>query len=199
MKLLFEAIKSQLQATVWQNPPFSTTFDPGFEGTAPVEVYLWNNQLESIRSKRVESEDGGNMTYAMNYPCVLVEFTNLEREQMGGGYQIFPDLKVRLHLLYREEDAGDGTQDENLEIDLFRNVIQRSMQKFQTQYSGIFIAENDEPDTKHDAIYHMVVRYGTTWIQDIMAEPINGAAKAGGTVTPGISLSYNPKPFLKPS
>jgi hypothetical protein len=175
----FNAIKTQL---------LNITFD----GDTIQFVQLWNNQLESLKAKDTEA----NIMYSFSLPAFFIEFLYLETEQLGNGIQLYENLVVRIHILHRQEDAGDGTMEQNLAVFALRDAVQLALQNFRTPGASEFIRQKQEMDYNHNNVYHYILDYGCTYIDTITNQPLNGISKIA---TPDIVTSYDPHPFIKTS
>jgi hypothetical protein len=175
----FNAIKTQLQTIT-------------YDGCMIQFVQMWNNQLESLRAADTEA----NIMYSFSLPALFLEFLNLETEQLGNGIQLYDNLVVRIHILHRQEDAGDGTMEQNLAVFGLRDAVQLALQNFRTSGASEFIRQKQEMDYNHNNVYHYIMDYGCTYIDTSTNEPVNGISK---TAAPEIYSSYDPHPFIKPS
>lgn len=167
----FNAIKTQLQAIT-------------FDGSNIQFVQLWNNQLESLTAKNTEE----NILYAFSLPALLVEFLNLETEQLGNGNQVYANLLVRIHILHREEDAGDGTMEQNLTVLTLRDAVQLALQNFRPAGASEFIRQKQEMDYHHNNVYHYIMDYGCTYVDTATNRPVNGVTD-NGPITPQITIT----------
>jgi hypothetical protein len=162
-----------------------------YDGCLVQFVQLWNNQLESLKAKDTEA----NIMYSFSLPALFVEFLNLETEQLGNGIQLYVNLLIRIHILHRQEDAGDGTLEQNLAVFDLRDAVQLALQSFRPAGASEFIRQKQEMDYNHNNVYHYIMDYGCTYIDTITNEPIKGVTK---TATPVIDGSYDPHPYIKP-
>ena len=173
----FNIIKSQLLNISSFDPSYSS-----FDNALPQFVQLWNNQVESLKGKDTEA----NIMYSFSLPALFIEFLNLETEQLGNGNQIYPNLIVRIHILHRLEDAGDGTMEQNLAVLDLRNAVQLALQNFRPAGASEFIRQKQEMDYHHNNVYHYIMDYGCTFIDTITNQPVNGIVD-DGPITPQIS------------
>lgn len=199
---VFNAIKTQLEDNVATVPPFTKATNP-FVGCY---VQMWNNQLKYWRQQAKKGEDIKSM-YSINFPALLVEFRQLENEEMGNGVQIYPNLLVRIHIVHQQLDATTGnvysasepgTMEQNLDIYILQEAVQAALNKFKITNCVEFIRKNHGLDNDHDVLYHYTVDYMTNYTDYGQQEPVGGVTISGGTLTPEITETYNPSPFLKP-
>jgi hypothetical protein len=178
--VFFNNIKTQLQTIV-------------FSGSHIAFIQLWNNQLDSLKAADTES----NILYSFSLPALFIEFMNLETEQLGNGNQVYANLTVRIHIVHRQEDAGDGTLEQNLEVLSLRDAVQLALQNFRPDGSSEFIRQKQEMDYHHNNVYHYIMDYGCTFIDTLTNQPVNGKTDSH-PITLKIDSSYDPPPFLKP-
>ena len=167
----FNTIKTQLQTIT-------------FDGSAISFIQQWNNQLESLKAKDTEA----NIMYSFSLPALFIEFLNLETEQLGNGNQLYADLVVRIHILHRQEDAGDGTMEQNLAVFSLRDAVQMTLQNFRPAGASEFIRQKQEMDYHHNNIYHYVMDYGCTFVDTLTNQPVNGITD-DGPIRPQINLT----------
>lgn len=193
---LFSAIKAQLLAKVANVSPFTQTVT---EANAIAYVQLWNNQLAAWRDDRNKAEtvETGNNMYDVPMPAIMIEFDHADMQQLGGGVQLYDELIVRVHIIHQQLDAGDGTMEQNLEVYALADAVHLALNKFKTNGAVELIRQRHNMDYNHDMLYHYVLEYGTNYIDQSTAEPIGGVNISGGTVTPEITMSFNPPPFIK--
>ncbi len=190
----FNAIKSQLQNIA----SFDSSFDiSSFDNTMPQFVQLWNNQLASLKA----SDSEANILYSFSLPALFIEFLNLETEQLGNGNQIYPDLVVRIHILHRLEDAGDGTLEQNLAVLGLRDAVQTALQNFRPAGASEFIRHKQQMDYNHNNVYHYTMDYECTYVDTLTNQPVDGITTnpALQPITPQITSTYDPPPFIKQS
>jgi hypothetical protein len=167
----FNHIKAQLQTIT-------------FDGSAIQFIQLWNNQLESLKASDTEA----NIMYSFSLPALFIEFLNLETEQLGNGNQVYADLIVRIHILHRLEDAGDGTLEQNLAVLALRDAVQLALQNFRPAGASEFIRQKQEMDYNHNNVYHYTMDYGCTFVDTITNQPVNGITD-NGPITPDIIIT----------
>ncbi len=191
-KDFFNKIKTQL-ANI---SSFDQSFDMDSYQNSDVQfVQMWNNQLESLKAKDSEQ----NIMYSFSLPALLIEFRNLDTEQLGNGNQIYPDLIIRIHILHRLEDSGDGTMEQNLAVLDLRDAVQLTLQNFRPAGASEFIRQRQEMDYSHNNVYHYIMDYGCTYVDTLTNLPISPVITDPKTqpVTPVINSSYDPPPFIK--
>jgi len=189
----FNAIKTQLQNI----SSFDQSFDlNSYENSAVQFVQMWNNQLESLRTADTEA----NIMYSFGLPALLIEFRSLETEQLGNGNQIYPDLIIRIHILHRLEDAGDGTLEQNLAVLDLRDAVQLTLQNFRPAGASEFIRVKQEMDYNHNNVYHYIMDYASTFVDTLTNLPVNAITTdpTSDPISPVITTSYDPTPYIKP-
>jgi hypothetical protein len=168
---LFNAIKTQL-------------LDIVFDGSTIPFVQLWNNQLASLKAADTET----NIMYSFSLPALFVEFLNLETDQLGNGNQVYGNLVIRIHILHRLEDSGDGTLEQNLAVLGLRDAVQTALQNFRPAGASEFIRQKQEMDYNHNNVYHYIIDYGCTYIDTLTNQPVNGIT-TDVPITPDIEIS----------
>jgi hypothetical protein len=166
----FDSIQTQLLANV--------TYDSASIST----VLLWNGQLHSLKGEDPDAP----VTLAL--PALFIEFMNLETEQLGNGNQVYANLIIRIHILDRLEDAGDGTLAQNLAVLALRDSVQMALQNFRPAGASEFIRQNQVMDYNHNNVYHYIMDYGCTYVDTITNQPVNGVTD-NGPITPVINLT----------
>lgn len=169
--ILFNDIKAQLLTIV-------------FDGSTIQFVQMWNNQLESLKAKDTEQ----NIMYSFSLPALFIEFLNLETLQLGNGNQVYDNLLVRIHILHRLEDAGDGTLEQNLAVLALRDAVQIALQNFRPAGASEFIRQKQEMDYHHNNVYHYIMDYGCTYVDTLTNQPVNGVID-NGPITPDINIT----------
>lgn len=197
---VFTAIKTRLLANVSRFTPFTQSVT---EDNALFYVQMWNNQLagwkdEYLKIANIDEPSRDTTTYSVNYPAILIEFDHVENEQMGNGWQIYNDLIIRVHLVHEQLDAMDGTMEQNLDVYNLADAVYAALQKYKPPGCVEVIRQKHGLDWNHGNLYHYILEFGTNYIDSSRNEPIAGNTIAGGTITPVITESYNPSPYIKP-
>ena len=190
MKALYLAIIAQLQ---------TIALNPTVYGVTSFFLDIWNNQVESLKSESEYHNEpefaSGNRQAPIPLPAVFIELDNLETEQLGAGYQIYPDLKIRLHIVHRQEDAGDGTLDRNVDVLSLQDLVYAAFQGFQTTDTNEFIREHTAHDFEHKNIYRMTVQYATTYVDNALNQPVGGVSTTPPTnLVLDMTISQEPQP-----
>lgn len=155
-------------------------------------VRVWNDNVQKLI-------DGEEFPYQLD--CVFVEFPDeIKWDQLGNGVQIVDPLELSFHYVTSFLDAGDGTEDQNLEIfgktNALRNTLQDWMpttvtipnttpgaknEGFYSKYAGtygvpfgVFQRIGEMQDKSHGAIYHFIQKYLTTWVDQDRIRPVGG-------------------------
>lgn len=194
---LFTSVKNQLLANT---TTIFTAFNPSITSTVLPFIHVWNRPLfegwKQASKKLAPGELKENDSYGVLYPAIMVEFLNSETEQLGNGEQIYSNLTVRIHIAHMQIDAGDGTMEQNLQVYAVADAVQQALQKFYS--GGLFIRKRQGLDPDYNDLYHYTIDYDTTYVDSLMAEPVNGKTISGGSITPEIEIEYNPAPYIKP-
>jgi len=177
----FNNIKSRLQNITSFNQSYELS---SFDTNMPQFVQLWNNQLDSLKAKDTEA----NIMYSFSLPALFIEFMNLETEQLGNGNQVYANLVVRIHILHRQEDAGDGTLEQNLAVLALRDAVQMALQNFRPAGSSEFIRQKQEMDYHHNNVYHYIMDYGCTLVDTITSQPV-GFITTTEPINPDIEIT----------
>ncbi len=136
-------------------------------------VHKWNNQLQLIM------QDGGARSEMFTFPAVFIAFKTNEIQQLGEGRQLFY-VDFDLHILDWQLDSGDGNFEQNLTVYDLKDKIFQAIQKYQpgladtTVPVGACIRVSEQEDNDHAGVYHFIQSYKTTYIEQLMAEPVNG-------------------------
>jgi hypothetical protein len=191
---VFNAIKAQVQAKIAN----ATPFNQGVNSNNTIQyVQMWNNQLKSWRDsyKQVKDDEmvtGNDNTYIPAMPAILVEFVNpLKPKELGAGVQIYDDLNIAIHIVHQQLDAGDGTMEQNLEVYALAQQVYAALNKFRPAGCGEFIREDEMLDPNHDNLYHYVIVFGTTYIDNTQLEPVGGVPATIKTVEIDVLVGNN--------
>lgn len=186
---LFQAIQTQLQTNVGNAYPFGI---PTNAKAQIAYIRMWNNQLADWTS---EDEKKNNM-YSVQFPCLLIEFDNVSMEQMGNGAQMYKDLLIKIHIIHKEiESTVKGDHEQNLRVYALADSVFAALSLYKTNGAGTFVRISHTLDSKHGNLYHFISEWKTNWIDLQQLGPVGGQTVA--TVTPVITESYNPKPYIK--
>jgi len=145
MKQLYLDIKTQLQA----------------QATDIQFIQLYNNQFARLQD--------GTATFAT--PALFVEFAVNSVQQLGTGIQLF-DLTVRLHICHQFLN-GDN-MGEDLDVYDLAQEVYKAMQEFETTGSSAFVRIAEEEDSNYKNIYHYIMDFATTYIDNDKQQPFNG-------------------------
>ncbi|CAB4218897.1 hypothetical protein UFOVP1596_50 [uncultured Caudovirales phage] len=128
-------------------------------------IRVWNNQLYLVEEGKIE---------AFPFPAVFVEFENQQQiEQLGGGDQLY-EIRMAVHIVHEQLDAGNGRMEENLDVfDLVDKVFQ-NLQMFKPSGAGNFVRYAQEADYDHDNLYHFIQYYRFNYIDPLMSQPVGG-------------------------
>lgn len=129
-------------------------------------IAMWNNQLQDLM-------EGKNYSFRQN--AVLIEF--VAPTQIGGvgnNVQVYEPLEVKIHIIHRQDDAGDGTMDCNLDVFDFKQQVYKALQLFQASNTSVFDRQTEEQDYDHTNLYHYIQSYMIAMVDNDMPLPING-------------------------
>lgn len=136
-------------------------------------IHKWNNQLALI------IQDAHARSQMFSMPAVFIAFNTSDIQQLGEGRQLF-NVAFDLHILHWQVDTGDGNFEQNLDVYDLKDKVFQAVQKFQpgitdsTVPVGSCIRVSEQEDNDHNGVYHFIQSYRTTWIEELMAEPVNG-------------------------
>jgi hypothetical protein len=130
-----------------------------------------------------------NDTYSIQLPAVLVEIDEGLAEMLGDGVQIFPDMTIKFHLIHRQETNPDGLMNRNTDALDLQDILYQTMQKFIAPGTNEFIRSRPMEDFSHDNVYHYVIEYKTTYVDQLMLEPVGGKTIPGNTIIPSITIT----------
>lgn len=175
MRNLYLAIIAQIMTAV---------LDPAKYGVDKFFSDIW---IEGTLTGMKEKKE--NDTYSIQLPAVLVEILEGKAEQLGGGAQIFPDMTVRFHLIHRQETDPNGNMNRNTDVLDLQEILYQTMQKFIAPGTNEFIRDYPVEDFSHDNVYHFAIDYKTTYVDQIMLEPVGGITIPGNTILPSITVT----------
>ena len=134
----------------------------------------WNNQLALI------IQDGGARSQMFPMPAVFIAFKTNEIQQLGEGRQMFY-VDFDLHILDWQMDSGDGNFEQNLTVYDLKDKVFQAIQKFQPGLTdtavpvGSCIRISEQEDNDHNGVYHFIQSYRTTYVEQLMVEPVGGS------------------------
>lgn len=115
----------------------------------PLQVAVWNNQIQRMI-------DGTGET--MPQPALYIEMVYQDWQMLALGIKT-NDIIWRLHICHRQEDAGDGTMDQNLDVFDLRDQVLDKFTLFKPTNSGSLNYYEEEQDFEHTNIYHYIVSF----------------------------------------
>lgn len=122
-------------------------------------VRIWNNQFDQLEERVIES---------FPFPCAFVEVVMPNTyEQLGGGYTS-SDVIFRIHIGQTQYDSQDGRLSENKTVFALRDEIILSLTDpkwYATNCSG-FMKISEEQDYRHKTVYHYIVDFTCSFIDD---------------------------------
>ena len=155
-------------------------------------IHKWNNQLALI------IQDGGAQSQMFPFPAAFIAFKTNEIQQLGEGRQMF-HVEFDVHILDWQLDSGDGNFEQNLTVYDLTDKVYQAVQKFQPGLTdeavpvGACIRVSEQEDNDHNGVYHFIQTYRTTYIDQLMVEPVAGVewADSLGADVISSSLGYN--------
>ncbi len=145
-------------------------------------VSMWNGQLEKLKAGTI---------HAFDLPALFFEFQAGEVDTVGGGVQVFDPVKVRMHVIDKLFDSNEDGEVNLNALDLGDKVY-TAFQMYQvvgaTYGSSPFNRTAIELDEDHDALYHHVTEFTTTWTDNSANWP-TGAGWVDPTLTPDITIT----------
>lgn len=146
----------------------------GLTTTAVPHIDVWNDQVNSIEQQKI---------YSFATPAVFVELFNTnDIQRLGGGYTIYNNLRVRIHVVDQKLDAGDGTQERNLTVFDLKQTVFSVLDNYEPDRAGMFHRGSEDEDKSHTNIYHFMQEYMTNLVDTFRKLPIDGVTKAPPTV-----------------
>ena len=126
---------------------------------------IWNDHY-----KRLMNGSG----YSFNLPACFIEIKDISSEVLGGGIST-QDVNIIFHILHREEDATDGTLDQNLDVFDYRTYTRQMFTNYNTPGMNTLMFTKEIEDFKHGNVYHFQEIFKTKYT-DYSASPyFNGA------------------------
>lgn len=134
-------------------------------------VRVWNDQLNQM--------DQGKMYTFPNLAC-FVEI-DLQKSSLSSGI-VGGDIVLRIHLVHVEYDAMDGTMEQNLTVFQYRDeLIDKLMYRELLGCSGLQLV-NEQPDYNHSDVYHYILEFNCSFIDDAGDVTKNNITKDPPTV-----------------
>lgn len=147
----------------------------GTDNTSVVKtVRKWNNQLALLY------DANGAKTNMFRMPAVFPAFITGNIMQLGGGVQLYDPLIFELHILHWQLDGGGGTFEDDAKVFDLKDIVYRAIQKFQpglvdeNNPAGACIRISEQEDNSHRGVYHFIMRFKTTYVDNQIEEPVNG-------------------------
>ena len=138
-------------------------------------VAVWNDHLN-----RAMKGDG----YSFLFPAAFVEIQDFAEEVWGLGVST-QDINITIHICHRQEDAGDGTLDQNLDVFDYRTYVRKQFTNLDISNCGTLMFSKEKEDFKHRNVYHFLETFKTKYV-DVSGSPyLNGTfiIKPSGTWT----------------
>lgn len=143
---------------------------------------MFNSQV-----KRAIKGDG----YSFNYPACFIEVKELSTEQWQLGTSA-QDLEIIFHIYHREEDAMDGTLDQNFDVFDWRTYVRGYFIGYSNASNfGSFIFNKEKEDIEHGNVYHFMESFKTKYIDNSANPYLNGTYKKINTGNWNIDLTSN--------
>lgn len=180
---LFKAIQAQIIANIGNTYPFDKPIDDTQKLTY---VRMWNHQLEKWASPKEE----GNDLYAVQFPCILIEFKNLSFEWLGNGALLYNDLRFSVHMIHKQIDSPiEGDHEQNLDVYALNDAVYRALFYFKPAFAVNFWPISSTVDSNHGNLYHFITEWQTNYVDLQCVRPVGGITVAGGTITPEITIT----------
>jgi hypothetical protein len=128
-------------------------------------VNTWNSQ-----DQQIEERDN----YPFDFPAVFPEIITDEVKALGEGLTIYDPLDLRIHILHRLEDCGDGNMDENLDVEDIRSEVKRKLHKWMPDGTSGFFEMEEERDYTHTNLYHLILTFRSNYVDNSTLTPIGG-------------------------
>jgi len=126
-------------------------------------VAVWNNQLQQWKAGK---------GFPVQRPCCFVELNLGPAAAMGRGVTLYRDVKIMLHIVDWQVDAGDGTLDQNLQVITWRDLLKTNMERFFPQHCGAMTTLSEEQDYAHTGVYHYIITFRTS-LSDLQGSWMN--------------------------
>jgi len=125
--------------------------------TPPLYSEVWNNHFKYL-------EKGDIYNFPM--PAAFVEVQTPEAfNQLGYGI-VEADITFRIHFIMEELDAGDGSNDQNLNVFGLRDAINKALTHFQPTACSLLMRVAERQDFDHDNLYVYEVDFRCSFIDD---------------------------------
>ncbi|MBQ4278344.1 MAG: hypothetical protein IJC16_00125 [Rikenellaceae bacterium] len=136
-------------------------------------IDLWNNQWQHMAEEKV-----------LRFPCVLIEFGDLEWQQLGSKRQQAA-LSLSLHIGSKSTYTTawkEGYNAAALEHLQLLGAVHRHMKGFRADYAGSFTRVGTQVDQDHDHLIAHVESYRAV-VRDDSAAPVTERRKVPVEVT----------------
>lgn len=123
---------------------------------------VWNNQIDSLLA-------GTGISFAT--PALFIELiTNDSAKFLVGISRSY--VTWRIHILHRQEDAGDGTFDQNLDVFDIRDAVKVKFTNYTQDNCAPLSFAGEEQDYNHNNVYHYIIDF-TSAITDSKGSPLD--------------------------
>lgn len=126
-------------------------------------VARWNDQIKQWKTGK---------GFPTQKPCCFVEVDKGKAASMGLGVSLYKDVCVKVHLIDWQIDAGDGTLDENVEVEFYRDATITALSKFFPLHGGCLNMESEDQDYEHTGVYHYIIEFKTSF-SDLQGSILN--------------------------
>ena len=143
-------------------------------------VAIYNDQLK-------KEESGEGETYAK--PACFIQVAQDNIENLVGGVTS-SDIMFKLFIVDRQDDAGDGTMNQNLSIFAWRDLVKVALQNYVPSWtdgngdtcvlSGLFLVD-EQTDDNHDNVYCYTMSLKSCLIDNVSNYDLYGSIKEPDT------------------
>lgn len=154
--------------------------------TAVKHSAVWNNQLDRLLT-------GEGVSFET--PAIFVELI-YEPSKLLGVAVTQSGVIWRVHIVYTQLDAGDGTLDQNLDVFDTRDSIKVALSRYQPGNCTPLRFVGGELDYNHNNVYHYVMDFGCTII-DTKGSPLDPDSEEWQEVDASgytLTINVNPEP-----
>lgn len=131
-------------------------------------VNTWNSHEQQI----IDREN-----YPFDFPAVFFEIERSQVQTLGVGYRIYDPLDIKIHVLHRSDDGGNGSFDENLEIEDVQGEVRLALEGYEFDGASSLFLTGDVMYHEHDAVSHSTMTFRCCYVDGKVAEPRNAIIK----------------------
>lgn len=127
-------------------------------------VNTWNSHEQQIIDRD---------NYPFDFPAVFFEIDRSQVQVLGDGYRIYDPLDIKIHVLHRLEDSGNGNFDENLDIEDVQEQVRLALEGYEFDGSSVLFLTSDVMDHEHDSVSHSTMIFRCCYVDSKVSEPRN--------------------------